>query len=156
VGQPGVASRADTLTPGYAYPVNSRGHWHVQWRRVSVRSLLFQAAWFTVIGLKLAGVIGWSWWWILLPVWGGVAVAILVAGVLLGLVAWSRALSWRMKRGLPKRLRRQMNAEMLRFVAEGSPDGGIGFAWRGGRRLRVVRIRRGSGRSAGDYQSEEP
>ena len=130
--------------------MNRRGHWHVQWHRVSVRSLLFQAAWFTVIGLKLAGVIGWSWWWILLPVWGGVAVAILVAGFLLGLVAWSRVRRWRMKRGLPKRLRRQMNAEMLRFVAEGSPDGGIGFTWRGGRRLRVVRFRRGSGRSAGE------
>jgi hypothetical protein len=118
--------------------------------------MLFQAAWFTVIGLKLAGVIGWSWWWILLPVWVGLAPVILVAGALLGLFACSRALRWRMKRGLPMRLRRQMNSEMLRFAAEGFPEGGVGFVWRGGRRLRVIRFWRGSGRGAGGYQREEP
>jgi hypothetical protein len=117
--------------------------------------MLFYTAWFTVIALKLAGVIGWTWWWILLPVWCVLALAILVAGAVLGLLAWSRLLSWRMKRGLPMRLRRQMNSEFLRFVAEGSPDGGIGFAWRGGRRLFVTRFWRGSG-PGGGYQREEP
>jgi hypothetical protein len=125
----------------------------VRWHRASVPTILLQAAWFTVIGLKLAGVIGWSWWWILLPIWGGLALAILKAGALIGLFAWSRVLTRRMKRGLPVRLRRKMNSEMLRFVAEGSPEGGIGFVWRGGRRLRVVRFWRGSG--PGAYQREK-
>lgn len=118
--------------------------------------MLLQAAWFTVVGLKLAGVIGWSWWWILLPVWGGLALAILKAGALLGLFAWSRALTWRIKRGFPTRLRRQMDSEIRRFVAEGSPGGGIGFVWRGGWRLRVIRPWRGSRPGTGQYQREEP
>jgi|CXWL01.1.fsa_nt_gi hypothetical protein len=28
------------------------------------------------IGLKLAHVINWSWWWVLSPFWGGVALAL--------------------------------------------------------------------------------
>ena len=40
------------------------------------------------IGLKLTGYIGWSWWWVLAPIWGPVAVVtaffiILLLGVLL-------------------------------------------------------------------------
>lgn len=31
---------------------------------------------FTV--LKLCGVINWSWWWVLLPVWGPVALIVLL------------------------------------------------------------------------------
>lgn len=31
------------------------------------------------IGLKLAGYIGWSWWWVLSPVWGTVVLCILIA-----------------------------------------------------------------------------
>jgi hypothetical protein len=111
--------------------------------------MLLQAAWLTAIGLKLVGAIGWSWWWILLPIWVGLALAILKAGALLGLFAWSRVLRWRMKRGLPMRLGRQMDSEILRLVAEGSADDGIGFVWRGGRRLRVIRSWRGSGRGTG-------
>lgn len=41
--------------------------------------------------LKLCGVIDWSWWWVTLPFWGGLAlvlaiaaVTFLVAGTLLG------------------------------------------------------------------------
>ena len=30
------------------------------------------------VGLKLAGVIGWSWWWVLAPLWGPVALALVV------------------------------------------------------------------------------
>lgn len=35
------------------------------------------------VGLKLGGVIDWSWWWVTLPFWGGLAVAtaILAVGV---------------------------------------------------------------------------
>jgi len=105
-----------------------------------------------VIGLKLGGVIGWSWWWILLPIWGALAVAIVKAGALLGLFAWSRVLTRRMKRRRPIRLRRQTNPETLQFVAEGSTDDGIAFVWRGGSRLRVIRSWRAPGRGTGRYQ----
>ncbi|MCJ2074440.1 hypothetical protein MKK68_02025 [Methylobacterium sp. E-016] len=30
------------------------------------------------IGLKLTGYIDWSWWWVLAPLWGPVAIVILV------------------------------------------------------------------------------
>jgi len=33
------------------------------------------------IVLKLTGVIAWSWWWVLAPFWGGVAVAIVLMAV---------------------------------------------------------------------------
>jgi hypothetical protein len=29
------------------------------------------------IGLKLGGVITWSWWWVTIPLWGGVALLLL-------------------------------------------------------------------------------
>ena len=35
------------------------------------------------VTLKLCGVIGWSWWFVTLPFWGGVAIAMLI--VLVGL-----------------------------------------------------------------------
>jgi hypothetical protein len=41
-------------------------------------------AFFTLLALKLAGVIGWSWWLVTLPLWGQVAVPILWLGLLLG------------------------------------------------------------------------
>lgn len=41
------------------------------------------------IGLKLVGVIHWSWWWVTVPLWGGLALVlsifaaiVVVAGVL--------------------------------------------------------------------------
>lgn len=30
------------------------------------------------IGLKLGGIINWSWWWVLVPIWGPFALALLV------------------------------------------------------------------------------
>lgn len=27
------------------------------------------------VGLKLGGIIDWSWWWVLLPFWGGLVLA---------------------------------------------------------------------------------
>lgn len=42
------------------------------------------------IVLKLCGVITWSWWWVLSPIWISLALAVLIIGVVL-LVAkpWS-------------------------------------------------------------------
>ena len=44
--------------------------------------------------LKLTGVIGWSWWWVTCPLWGGLAlilgiilIALVVGGGLVGLAA---------------------------------------------------------------------
>ena len=34
------------------------------------------------IGLKLGGVIDWSWWWVLAPLWGGFLFCLIVIGVL--------------------------------------------------------------------------
>jgi hypothetical protein len=36
------------------------------------------------IGLKLTGYIGWSWWWVLAPIWGPLAIVAVVFGILLG------------------------------------------------------------------------
>lgn len=36
------------------------------------------------IVLKLCGVINWSWWWVLAPTWGSIALALLA--VLVGLI----------------------------------------------------------------------
>jgi hypothetical protein len=41
-------------------------------------------AFVTLLALKLAGVIGWSWWLVTLPLWGQVAIPILWLGLLLG------------------------------------------------------------------------
>jgi len=36
------------------------------------------------IGLKLGGVINWSWWWVLAPMWGPLLLVILLAaGIIL-------------------------------------------------------------------------
>ena len=34
------------------------------------------------IGLKLAGIIAWSWWWVLAPLWGPVALIVFFALVI--------------------------------------------------------------------------
>jgi hypothetical protein len=46
------------------------------------------------IGLKLTGVIAWSWWWVLAPLWAPIAIlltwllgGLLIAGVALGIAA---------------------------------------------------------------------
>jgi hypothetical protein len=36
-----------------------------------------------LIVLKLAGVIDWSWWWVLTPLWAGIALSAVNAGGLL-------------------------------------------------------------------------
>ena len=35
------------------------------------------------VTLKLLGFISWSWWWVTLPFWGGIALVFLVIGVIL-------------------------------------------------------------------------
>jgi len=35
------------------------------------------------VGLKLTGYISWSWWWVTAPFWGGFALWVLIAAVLL-------------------------------------------------------------------------
>ena len=34
------------------------------------------------IGLKLGGVIQWSWWWVLLPFWGGLAIWVVILAII--------------------------------------------------------------------------
>lgn len=33
------------------------------------------------IGLKLTGHIGWSWWWVLSPLWIGTGLALMIAAI---------------------------------------------------------------------------
>lgn len=35
------------------------------------------------VGLKLGGVINWSWWWVTAPFWGGFALVLTVATIAL-------------------------------------------------------------------------
>lgn len=44
------------------------------------------------ITLKLLGYIDWSWWWVLAPIWGGIAFAIVVVLGVLGFFFWKE---WR-------------------------------------------------------------
>lgn len=40
------------------------------------------------VGLKLTGLIDWSWWWVTAPFWGGIAVALVImmgVGVVAGI-----------------------------------------------------------------------
>lgn len=39
------------------------------------------------VGLKLAGIITWSWWWVTVPFWGGLAVGIAIMTVAVLLAA---------------------------------------------------------------------
>lgn len=41
------------------------------------------------IVLKLVGVIDWSWWWVLAPLWVGAILAALIIGITL-LVLWKK------------------------------------------------------------------
>ena len=58
----------------------------VQWRKESGFSVAFHIALITLIVLKLTGVIAWSWWWVLSPVWiSGILVVLGVCALLIGL-----------------------------------------------------------------------
>jgi hypothetical protein len=41
------------------------------------------------IGLKLGGVIAWSWWWVLAPIWIPLLVGVVIIAVVL-VIAWQR------------------------------------------------------------------
>ena len=44
-----------------------------------------------LIALKLAGIIGWSWWWVLVPLWGSAVIFVaLIGGLLLLLIRSQR------------------------------------------------------------------
>lgn len=43
------------------------------------------------ITLKLCGVIAWSWWWVLAPVWVPVALLVAIGAVALATVMWKGA-----------------------------------------------------------------
>jgi len=58
----------------------------VQWGKQSGLSLAFHIALVTLIVLKLTGVITWSWWWVLSPIWiGGILLVLGVCALLIGL-----------------------------------------------------------------------
>ena len=40
------------------------------------------------IGLKLTGVINWSWMWVLSPVWISLGLSLVVAAVVIGVIGW--------------------------------------------------------------------
>ena len=69
----------------------------VEWRRASAPSATPQIALITFIVLKLTGVIAWSWWWVLSPIWiGGILLVLAVCALLIGLRWHARrqARSW--------------------------------------------------------------
>jgi len=45
---------------------------------------------FVLLGLKLSGVIGWSWWWVTAPLWGGFALTLAILVVFGTLIAVTR------------------------------------------------------------------
>ncbi len=45
------------------------------------------------IGLKLGGVITWSWWWVTAPLWGGIVI-ILVVVIIAGLMGLAGLRRW--------------------------------------------------------------
>jgi hypothetical protein len=63
---------------GYARRVStsSQRSW-LTFRRPRIRDL-FELLVLLLIGLKLAGVIHWSWWWVLAPIWIGLVPAVLI------------------------------------------------------------------------------
>lgn len=40
------------------------------------------------IGLKLGGVIDWSWWWVFAPLWIPILVGLVVVAFVISLMAW--------------------------------------------------------------------
>ena len=42
---------------------------------------MFSALFVLFVGLKLANIIDWSWWWVSAPIWGGVLLVFLAIGI---------------------------------------------------------------------------
>lgn len=75
--------------PSAGYPRSVAGEQRSSWR-LSVPGQLPLVA-IPLIALKLAGIIGWSWWWVLAPLWGSVVIVVaLVGGILLLLIRSQR------------------------------------------------------------------
>lgn len=55
--------------------------------RVYTHGLFLQALTLIFVTLKLLGTISWSWWWVLAPLWGPVAV-FLPVGIFALFMAW--------------------------------------------------------------------
>jgi Transmembrane Fragile-X-F protein len=57
-----------------------------RWGKDSIPASVVQLALIAFIVLKLAGVITWSWWWVLSPLWiGGLLLALGVCAAVIGL-----------------------------------------------------------------------
>lgn len=84
-----MAQARDTevsLCDGHVPRIRSEPRFRVERPRNAwdvVRSLPACAS-FVFIALKLAGVVAWSWWWVLSPMWiGGLALALLAGGLIM-------------------------------------------------------------------------
>lgn len=42
------------------------------------------------VALKLCGIINWSWWWVTLPFWGGIALILIIVVVALPIIMLSK------------------------------------------------------------------
>jgi hypothetical protein len=87
----------------------------VQWRKESVPAAACQLALITLIVLKLTGVITWSWWWVLSPLW--------ISGILLALAVCALLISRRRHANRQARLwMDQLGSEWFREFMAGKTD----------------------------------
>jgi hypothetical protein len=87
----------------------------VQWHKASIPSTACQLALITLIVLKLTGVITWSWWWVLSPLW--------IGGILLALAVCALPISLRWHARRRARLwMDQLGSEWFREFLAGKPD----------------------------------
>lgn len=47
------------------------------------------------IGLKLTGFIDWSWWWVLAPIWGPIALVLIIFAIALPWLSLRNTRDWR-------------------------------------------------------------
>ena len=82
-----------------------RSGWTVEVRRPTFGSVMGVAL-VTLIALKLAGVIDWSWWWVLVPLWlqvPGIAILVLLVTYSATNVAVTKLADWWRWRRLERR-----------------------------------------------------
>ena len=73
------------------FTIRIKQPWSVAGRVWNLAQSLLAIALPALIVLKLAGVIAWSWWWVLSPLWiGGIQLAAVLCA-LLALLAWGVA-----------------------------------------------------------------
>lgn len=58
--------------------------------RVEIEIEAFSLLGVVFVALKLCGIIGWSWWWVTLPFWGGFAIIGSILLVFFIHIAWRR------------------------------------------------------------------